>query len=569
MRADAVGPLGRLRHRWRRYLRGFRAQFAPEPRKHRFEQPKLWLISLAVGVAVGYAVLLFVLVIEALNTVVFGGGEARLATAAASAPVWVLLLAPIVAGALVGLLLRVLGREASALGVADVMEGRAVGEGRIRPRDGVVSAIAAALSLGGGASAGREGPAVVLGAAVSSFAAHKLNISPAASRTVLGCAAAAAVSASFNAPIAGALFALEVVLGHYAVRAFAPITIASVAGAVISRTYLGETPAFSLPPTTFGTYTQFPAFFLLGLVSAVVAVTMMLSIFVAKDVMDGLRRRLKAPVWTQPMIAGALLGLIAAAFPQVLGVGYQTASDALAGRLTLQTCVMIAVVKTVAVAVTLGGRFAGGVFSPALMIGALTGAAFGVVALEIFPEGAVDAVVGSQNLYALAGMGAVAGAVLGAPISTTLIVFELTRDYGTAIAVMVSTSVATVATQQMVGKSFFHMQLARRKIDLYRQPKTFLLPQLQVRSVMRLRGAEDGATDTASWALIEQGAWVDVDASLAKAFPMFRNGRLPYLPVVSRRVEGQGKTLVGAIFYVDALRAYNRALVENHSEEHS
>nr|MBX2856239.1 chloride channel protein [Paracoccaceae bacterium] len=183
-------------------------------------------------------------------------------------------------------------------------------------------------------------------------------------------------------------------------------------------------------------------------------------------------------------------------------------------------------------------------------------------------------VSGSHALYALAGMGACAGAVLGAPISTTLIVFELTGDYGTAIAVMVSTSVATVATQQSVGRSFFHLQLARRGLDLSAGPQTFLLPNLRVDAYMRPRGAENGASDTASLALVEQNVVLRPGDTLARAFPLFKNGQLSFIPVVANQGAGReavqdgDDALLGALFYVDALRAYNRALVEVHEEEH-
>lgn len=528
------------------------------------EQPRLWLFALGVGAVAGYAAVGFVYTLEALHALFYGGTEETLATAVAAAPWYVVVFLPVIGGLIVGLLLRFGANDPVPLGVADVIEARAVAQGRVDSRKGAISVAASALSLGFGASAGREGPAVLAGATIASVACERFGVSGSQSRTILGCAVAAAVSASFNAPIAGALFALEVVLGHYAVRAFAPITIASVAGAVIGRTHIGDSPAFSLPLAEFGSYAQFPAFAMLGLVSAAAAALMMWSIFFARDLIDTLREQIGAPDWAQPAMAGLLLGLMALAFPHTVSVGYQITSEALAGELDLWTCILFAVIKTAAVAITLGGRFAGGVFSPGLMLGALTGAAFGAVAIEIFPS-----VSGSLGLYALAGMGACAGAVLGAPISTTLIAFELTGDYDTAIAVMVSTSVATVATQQALNKSFFHAQLSRRGLDLTAGPQSFLLPVMKVSDVMRWRGAEDGASDTAAWELVEQNIDLRPGDTLQKALPMFKAGRLSFLPVVDDRTAGQGKTLIGALYYTDALRAYNRALVEIHEEEHS
>ncbi len=526
---------------------------------------KLWALALIVGVASGYAAVGFMKTVEILNTTLFGASDVGLASAAANAPAWLLFLAPAVGGLIVGLLYRAFDRPLQPVGVADVIATRALRHAKIDPKDGVLSSLGAAISLGFGASGGREGPVVVAGAAISSFVSTRLNLSSLEARTLLGCAVAAAVSASFNAPIAGALFALEVVLGHYAVRAFAPITIASVAGAVISRTHVGVEPAFQIPSVEFGSYTQFPAFFLLGLVSAAVAVTMMASIFLARDVIDGLRERARTPLWLQPALVGLAVGAIAVFFPHILAVGYQTTSMALAGALSLELCILFAVVKTVAVAITLGGRFPSGVFSPALMVGALTGAAFGSNATGLSPAAA-----GDQALYAHAGMGAVAGAVLGAPISTTLIVFELTGDYATAIAVMVSTSVATVAVQQTVQKSYFHWQLSLKKINLCSGPESFLLRDLTVATLMRARGDENNtASDTAAWSLIDQGAALEKTECLNTALPKFNQGAMTWLPVVDARSEGGGRTLIGALYYVDALRAYNRALIDVHAEEHS
>lgn len=552
----------------RLYWRKFASSLRIAPPASTYEQPRLWLIAVWIGLLSGYTALGFVVSLRWLNQTIFGGQHDQLASVAAEAPAWVILAAPIAAGALVGLTLRYFERDQTAYSVADVIEARALRQGRIDPARGALSTLAALVSLGGGASTGREGPVVVAGASFATIISNLLRLSPLEARTVLGCGVAAAVSASFNAPIAGALFALEVVLGHYAIRAFAPITIASVAGAVISRAHLGSEPAFVLPVTAFGSVLQFPAFILLGVMSAIVAISMFGAVFLAKDAMDWLRKRLHAPLWTQPAIAGGVVGVMALFFPHVLGVGYQTVSEALAGEFDFMTCVVFGVTKAIALAVCMGGRFGGGVFSPALMLGALTGAAFGAVALDVFP-----AVEGSLGLYVLAGMGAVAGAVLGAPISTTLIVFELTGDYGTAIAVMVATSVATAATQQIVGRSFFHIQLARRAIQLSSDPKSFLLSELEVRDSMRPHGSENGASATAAGALIEQGAYLRIGDRFDRAYPMFRGGEMSFLPVVEiveDETDGrETKVFVGALFYVDVLRAYNRALVDMHREEHT
>lgn len=281
-------------------------------------------------------------------------------------------------------------------------------------------------------------------------------------RDLLGCAVAAAVSASFNAPIAGTLFALEVVLRHFVMHAFAPIVIASVTGTVLNRLTFGDVTEFSLPESNaLIFYTELPAFILLGLLCGIVAVIMMTSIFWTEDIASALQELTSIKRWIRPALAGGLIGIIAIWFPQVVGVGYDTISAALTGSLLLHDAIIFAVLKVIAVSITLGGRMGGGIFSPSLMLGSLTGLAFGLIAASIFPT-----ISGEQTIHALAGMGAVAAAVLGAPISTTLIVFELTGDWQIGLAVMIAVAFSTITSRRLVGGSFFLSQLERRGIHL-------------------------------------------------------------------------------------------------------
>jgi len=400
---------------------------------------------------------------------------------------------------------------------------------------------------------------------ISGWVSRRINADGITGRDLLGCAVAAAVSASFNAPIAGALFALEVILRHFAVHAFAPIVIASVAGTVINRLEFGDVTEFVLPTATvLEFYAELPAFLLLGLVCGVVATVLMRSIFFAEDMGDWIQNRLHLPRWLRPAIAGVALGVMALGFPHIIGVGYETTSAALTGKLVLHEAIVFAMLKVAAVSVTLGGRMGGGVFSPSLMLGALTGLAFGLIATAIFPE-----VSGAHTLYALAGMGAVAAAVLGAPISTTLIVFELTGDWQTGLAVMVAVSTSTALASRMVKRSFFLTQLARRGVHLAAGPHAYLLSIQSVKSLMRTPQHPKAAPEDACWKLIEDGVYVDVGATLEAAMPIFDRAGVLYVPVVSLAGDGAAPELRGALFHVDALKAHNRALAAVSEEEHS
>ncbi|MBE0454080.1 MAG: chloride channel protein [Roseovarius sp.] len=548
-RAGAI----RLREGWRMLRKRGPSQF------------QFWVIALLVGIAAGFAAVLFRKGIEALEGLLYQTADvARLQSLAEHLPWYWVLLVPVAGGLVVGQILHRFTPDGRVRSVADVIEGAALTEGRVERREGLASAAASLITLGAGGSSGREGPVVHLAGVISSWVSERIHADGITGRDLLGCAVAAAVSASFNAPIAGALFALEVVLRHFAVHAFAPIVIASVAGTVINRMFFGDVTEFTLPGTSaLEFYVELPAFLILGLICGLVAALMMMAIFLAEDAAGHLQLRLRLPRWLRPAGAGLLLGAIAIFFPHIIGVGYETTSAALTGKLLWHEAMIFAVLKVAAVAITIGGRMGGGVFSPSLMVGALTGLAFGHVATAILPDYS-----GALTLYALAGMGAVAAAVLGAPISTTLIVFELTGDWQTGLAVMVAVSTSTALGSKLVKRSFFLTQLMRRGIRLAAGPQDYLLGMFRVTRLMRAPDHDRAASDEQCWSLIEQGLYLDARATLETAMPAFDRAGVPFLPVVALSGGDAPPDLLGALFHVDALKAYNRALAAVSKEEH-
>ncbi|WP_415921080.1 chloride channel protein [Tateyamaria sp. SN6-1] len=529
-------------------------------------QIQFWFIALAIGIAAGFAALFFRKGIEALQAWLYGTEDVQyLHSFASSLPWYLILIIPVIGGLATGIILHLFTKDGVARGVADVIEGAALRDGRVSTRAGVASAFASFITLSSGGSTGREGPVVHIAAVISTKVCRWIKADGITGRDLLGCAVAAAVSASFNAPIAGALFALEVVLRHFAVHAFAPIVIASVAGTVINRLEYGDVTEFMLPEgNTLVFYQELPAFLLLGLMCGLVAVVLMRAIFWTDDIGTALQQRIGMPRWLRPACAGLLLGGMAIFYPHIIGVGYETTSLALTGQLALNEVVIFVVLKTAAVAVTMAGRMGGGVFSPSLMIGALTGLAFGLVATGIFPD-----VSGSETLYALAGMGAVAAAVLGAPISTTLIVFELTGDWQTGLAVMVAVSMSTALSSRLVDRSFFLTQIERKGVHLAAGPQAYLLAMFRVSSVMRSLDDPRGADEGRAWELIGDGIYVDAAATLEVAMPIFDRTMVPFVPVVTLTGENAAPELQGCLFHVDALKAYNRALAATAAEEHS
>ena len=529
-------------------------------------QVQFWFIALLIGICAGFAALGFRLGVDWLQSALYQAEDVtRLHTEATMLAWYHIVLIPTVGGLVVGLILHFFTDDGRSRSVADVIEGAALKEGRVQVRRGIASAAASFLTLSSGGSSGREGPVVHMAAVISTIVCRFIRADGITVRDLLGCAVAAAVSASFNTPIAGALFALEIVLRHFAVHAFAPIVIASVAGTVINRLAFGDVTEFVLPAQNeLNFYVELPAFLLLGLLCGVIAVILMRAIFWTEDLGNRIQSQTRMPGYLRPMFAGTLLGLIATQFPQIIGVGYETTTEALSGNLTFQAAVMIAVVKVVAVAITMGGRMGGGVFSPALMVGALTGLAFGIIATGLFPN-----VSGEGSLYALAGMGAVAAAVLGAPISTSLIVFELTGDWQTGLAVMVAVSMSTAIASKMVDRSFFLTQLERRNVHLAAGPQAYLLATFRVATVMREAGAPGGADTESCWALIRDGVYIDGNATLEQAMPIFEAGNQVFIPVVTIADEDAPPELWGALFQVDALKVMNKALAATAAEEHS
>jgi CIC family chloride channel protein len=563
----------------------------------------LSVLAMIIGIATGGAIVLFREAIGLVQWSFFQTDAERLADHVAGLPWWQVLLAPAVGGLIVGILVHRFMPSQRPHGVADVIEASALKSARIPLKTGFLAATVSAVSIGSGASVGREGPAVHFGAVIGAWFAENLKLSRPVARTLLGCGVAAAVAASFNAPLAGALFANEVVIGHYALSAFAPVVIASVLGTLISRSYYGDFPAFAIADHALVSFLEFPAMAILGLVCAVAAIAFVDLV----KIMHRLAEKLPIPKWSRPALGGLIVGAIAIPLPHVLGIGYGVTESALAGVMPLALLAMIVVAKLVATAVSLGFGFGGGVFSPSLVIGATLGCAYGVLVTSLAPE-----ISSNPGAYGVIGMGAMAAAVLGAPISTTLMVFEMTGNYGLTIAVMLAIVVGTAVYRPLRGQSFFTWKLERRGLDLHGGFETALLRGISVRDAIQLRCdvVGPGATlNAVRWKLqlsnagelfvvdengglhgtitlsdLSEAAYdhelddlinavdvarthpphIDVSATLADALEVFRSSGEAQIAVVDKSDDGK---FVGCLFERDAMTAYNRALLQLRREE--
>jgi CIC family chloride channel protein len=443
----------------------------------RNDQLVLLVLAILMGAVAAYGAIGFGYLYRLIQGLFFGTFGETLYTHAQSLPAWKIVAVPTIGGFFIGLFIHFFMPGGRPRGVADVMEVITLHSGRMDIKSTIGAAVVSAASVGVGGSVGREGPVVHLGAGLASWISRRLGASRTITINLLGCGAAAAISASFNAPIAGTIFALEVVIGHYALSALAPIALASVTGTILSRAHFGDFSAFVVPSHSIVSYLEFPAFALLGVVSALAAIILMKSIMFVQDFCS----KSLLPRWVHPAIGGALIGLIALAYPQVLGVGYGATDAAMKEEVALGLLFALLAAKTAAVAISLGSGFAGGIFSPSLFLGAMLGGVFGIIATEAFPQ-----LSSGYSAYTLVGMGAVAGAVLGAPLSTILIVFELTgaNNYSFIIAVMVAVVIASVITQQAFGGSFFWQQLKKRGVNLTRGRETGFLAEVHIGDVM-------------------------------------------------------------------------------------
>ncbi len=382
---------------------------------------------------------------------------------------------PAVGGLLVGPLIYFFAREARGHGVPEVMKAVALRGGIIRGRIVAVKALASSLSIGTGGSVGREGPIVQIGSAFGSSLGQWMGLNTMGIRTLVGCGAAAGISATFNAPIAGAIFAAEIIVGHFAVTQFTPIVISSVVATVASRFFLGNYPAFKVPEYQIVSPFELLPYLATGVLAGLVAVAFIRTLSFTETAFE----RLPMPEYLKAAVGGVLVGIIGLQLPQVFGVGYTTISLALAGTLSAVTMAALVATKIVATSITIGSGGSGGVFAPSLFLGAMLGGVVGTLVSQYFPGATA-----SSGAYALVTMGAVVAATTHAPISAIIIIFELTQTIDIIPALMSACVVSSLVSQLLSRDSIYTSKLRRQGIDLKETVDPNVLKTLYVRDVI-------------------------------------------------------------------------------------
>lgn len=374
-----------------------------------------------------------------------------------------LLIIPALGGLIFGWLIYKYAREAKGHGVPEVMEAVALRGGRIRPRVAIVKSLSSALCIATGGSVGREGPIAQIGSALGSTVGQIFNLSDERIRNLVACGAAGGIAATFNAPIAGSIFALEVILGQLHAIYFGAVVISAVTADVIAHFLEGDLRAFSIPEYSLVNPWELVLYLLLGVIAAVVAVGFTRLLYLSEDVWD----QFHIPEYLKPVLGGLVLGLVGiispkiTGYPRVFGVGYETITEALFGKLALQMTLGLLVLKILATIITLGSGGSGGIFAPSLFMGAMLGEAFGQVSNMIFPG-----FTAPPGAYALVGMAAFFSGAAHAPVTAILILFEMTGDYQIILPLMLATVVGTLVARMISSESIYTLKLTRRGIHL-------------------------------------------------------------------------------------------------------
>jgi CIC family chloride channel protein len=440
----------------------------------RIQATKLILLPCLTGVLTGVGTIGFVELINLVQWLAIGSTDWPLRTIPHLH--WArVLLVPMIGGLIVGPLVRFFAPEAEGHGVPEVIEAVMMRGGRIRKRVATVKSLASALTIGTGGSVGREGPVVQIGAALGSTLGQLLRLPAEQIKTLAACGAAGGIAAVFNAPIAEAFFALEVITGNFAMPAFGPVILSSVLATVVSRAYFGDHPAFIVQPYELASVVEIVAYMGLGLFCGIVAVAFVWTM----DRFETLAPRLPVPKQWRPAVGGVVLGALILVLPYLYGVGYGTMDAALSGRLSWHLLALLIPAKIIATSLTLASGGSGGVFLPALYIGSVAGGLYGVAVQYL-----LGSLAAGSGAYALVGMAGVLAAATHSPITAMILLFEVTGDYKIILPVMIVVTLATLIGRALKEDSLYTLKLSRQGIALHRR-EDIIMRSHTVGAVMR------------------------------------------------------------------------------------
>ena len=564
------------------------------------------LTAVIVGIGAGLGAVFLDWLIDGIKNITYGYLLVKLA----EIPSIYLFLIPAVGGLIFGPMIYFYAKEAKGHGVPEIMQAIAINGGRIRPQVAVVKALASAITIGTGGSSGREGPMAQIGSGLGSTLGQIFKLSDERIRNLVACGASGGIAAAFNAPIAGAIFGLEIILGQMHTTYFGAVVISSVTADVVAQIFLGGKRAFTLPVYTLKNPLELLLYVVLGIIIAIFSVLFIKLLYFSEDLWDGI----KIPEYIKPVFGGIALGVVGLLspklnfYPRVYGVGYETMTDVLFNNTSIQLVLLFFILKLLATVITLGSGGSGGIFAPALFMGAMLGSAFGQVVHHLFPT-----ITASAGAYALVGMAAFFSGAAHAPITSIIILFEMTGEYTIILPLMLATVTSTLLSKFINKDSIYTTKLTRRGIRIESGQDIDIMQSIKVKDAMTtevdtvhidmpvkelaeefertkhhgfpvvddanqligivtiqdLRNAfEKGSYDdkvVADIATLDKILYAFPDEPMGAALRRLAIRDIGRLPVVASEND---KTLVGLIRRNDIIRAYNHAIIKRARHQH-
>ena len=429
----------------------------------------LALLGLVCGLVAGGVIILFRLLIDATAEQFLAGNSEGFEQLSG-----ITRFCLCVGGALlVGIILHKLKPSARNLGVVHVIERLEYHQGHLPFRNAITQFVLAGISLLSGQSVGREGPSIHLGASAGSVLARALRVPNNGVRVLVGCGVAAAIAAAFNTPLAGVIFAMEVVIMEYSVTGFTPVIIAAISATTLSRIIFGDDTAFTVPPFSINAVDEIPIVVLMGaIIGCIAAVFIRITLFTSGLLIN-------RAIWIRTLLAGVITGCLALVLPQIMGTGYDTVNHVLLAQIGLAGVILLTIAKTITTATAIGLGIPAGLIGPVLFIGAAAGSAIGLVTQLLFPAAA------GSGFYAMLGMAAMMAATLQAPLAALIYLLEMTANHAILLPGMAAVITASLVTRVVFRQeSIYRHLLLSRGLDYRNSPMSQALRRVGVASVM-------------------------------------------------------------------------------------
>lgn len=492
--------------RWHQRFGVFQTRLLAQLARRSPSETAFLLLLPLVGLVVGLASVSIAHLIDSLQRQFWGAGESFPELIAGNPGPFVILI-PIIGGLVVGAIGWLFKVETRGGGTAGIIQAIALKSGLISLRQTVPRVAAAIVTLATGGSLGREGPMAMLGSAMGSRLGRQFKLSPQHLRILVCAAGASALAAVYNAPIGGSLFALEILMGNFALEVLGPVVVASMISTLVYRMFMGDLPRFVIPRYELVSAWELPAYLVLGVIGGLVSVLFVRALFGATDAFE----KLPLPRWVKPAIGAALLGGIGLWLPNVFGNGFETVNQALHEDLPLKLLLLLPLAKIAATALTYGSGGAGGIFTPSLMVGALVGGVFGYGVHAMFPQHTAE-----YGAYALVGMGAIVAGTTHGPLTAIMMIFEQTNSYQIVLPLMFVCIVSHFTARGIRGRSIEDEALERAGVTLPRGPEAGIMQTMRVSEIMHheVDAVARNASFTAvvEWFLKSQRNWLYVVA---------------------------------------------------------